>query len=179
MKISSQEEYGLRCLLQIARVSGRGAGAGEERWERGPVPISEIAVREGLSVEYVGKILMKLRKAGLVESTRGKAGGYLLSLSPSSISLRRVLDALSDPMYEPDYCRRFRGTEEACVHQADCGIRSVWVMVNRFLAETLERVSLADLVRGEAGAAARLLESMREQVDRMAREDPEALASSS
>ena len=64
MKVSSQEEYGLRCLLQV----------GKKRTDETPIPISEIAVREGLSVEYVGKLLMTLRRGGLVKSIRGKAG---------------------------------------------------------------------------------------------------------
>ena len=100
MKVSSQEEYGLRCLLQVARQSS----------EDTPLPISEIAVREGLSVEYVGKLLMKLRKGELVSSVRGKAGGYVLALAPEEINLRMVIDVLSEPLYDPTHCEKFSGT---------------------------------------------------------------------
>ena len=108
MKISSQEEYGLRCLMQVARHS-----------TENPVPISEIAMQEGLSVEYVGKLLMKLRKGELVSSVRGKAGGYVLARPAEEISLRLVLEVLSEPIYAPDYCERFAGTERTVKMSAD------------------------------------------------------------
>jgi Rrf2 family protein len=164
MKISSQEEYGLRCLMQVARNTADD-----------PIPISEIAMQEGLSVEYVGKLLMKLRKGELVASIRGKAGGYVLNRPAEEISLRLVLDVLSEPIYNPHYCERFAGTEQNCVHIEDCGIRPIWSVVNRLIAEALDRVSLADLLENESEAMQRLQESLAEQAAAMSRVDPEAL----
>jgi Rrf2 family protein len=156
MKISSQEEYGLRCLMQVARDAGES-----------PLPISEIAMQEGLSVEYVGKLLMKLRKGGLVDSVRGKAGGYVLARSPSEISLKLVLDVLSEPIYDPAYCDRFSGTEDTCVHVEECGIRPIWSIVNRFLADALDGVTIADLIESELLARTRLKASIQEQALRL------------
>ncbi len=156
MKISSQEEYGLRCLMQVARDAGDS-----------PLPISEIALQEGLSVEYVGKLLMKLRRGGLVDSVRGKAGGYVLARPPGEISLKLVLDVLSEPIYDPAYCERFSGTEKTCVHLEECGIRPIWSIVNRFLANTLDGVTLADLVESEVLARKRLKASIQEQALRL------------
>ena len=156
MKISSQEEYGLRCLMQVARDSGES-----------PLPISEIAMQEGLSVEYVGKLLMKLRKGGLVDSVRGKAGGYVLARSPREISMKLVLDVLSEPIYDPAYCDRFSGTEETCVHVDECGIRPIWSIVNRFLADALDGVTIADLIESEGLARSRLKASIQEQALRL------------
>ena len=156
MKISSQEEYGLRCLVQVARDAG----------ER-PLPISEIAMQEGLSVEYVGKLLMKLRKGGLVDSVRGKAGGYVLARPPEEISLKLVLDVLSEPIYDPAYCKRFSGTETTCVHVDECGIRPIWSIVNRFLADALSGVTIADLIESEVLAKRRLKASIQEQALRL------------
>ena len=161
MKISSQEEYGLRCLVQVARTG-----------DEAPVPISEIAVREGLSVEYVGKLLAKLRKGGLVDSVRGKAGGYVLALPAEEITLRHVIDVLSEPIYDPDYCSRFSGTESTCVHVENCGIRPIWSTVNRFLAESLGRVTVADLKTSENLAMRRLRQSLHDQAMKIATEDP-------
>jgi len=161
MKISSQEEYGLRCLVQVARTS-----------DELPLPISEIAVREGLSVEYVGKLLSKLRKGGLVDSVRGKAGGYVLAQPADKITLRHVIDVLSEPIYDPGYCQRFSGTEETCVHVNNCGIRPIWSTVNRFLAESLDRVTVSDLKIDEKQAVRRLRESLRDQALKIAGEDP-------
>ncbi len=152
MKISSQEEYGLRCLLQVAR------HAGDD-----PLPISEIAAREGLSTEYVGKLLMRLRRGGLVDSVRGKAGGYTLARPAAEITLRLVLEVLSEPIYEPTLCTKFSGTEAVCVHVANCGIRPIWSLVNQFLAEALDRVTLADLSTNEVEARRLLLRSLRDQ----------------
>jgi Rrf2 family protein len=152
MKISSQEEYGLRCLVQVARETGGG-----------PLPISEIAMSEGLSVEYVGKLLMKLRKGGLVDSVRGKAGGYVLARPAEDITLKLVLDVLSEPIYDPGYCERFSGTEETCVHVDECGIRPIWSIVNRFLANALDGVTIADLIESEILAKKRLKASIQEQ----------------
>jgi Rrf2 family protein len=157
MKISSQEEYGLRCLLQVAR-------DGIES----PVPISEIAAREGLSVEYVGKLLMKLRKGELVTSVRGKAGGYILAKPAEEISLRLVLEVLSDPIFDTRYCSRFSGTEKTCVHAKDCGIRPIWAVVNRFLHRTLASLSIADVLSSEKDAIVRLKQVMVEQAEALA-----------
>ena len=76
MKISSQEEYGLRCLMRLARV-----GQSES------LSIPEIAVGEGLSQPYVGKLLAVLRQAGIIESVRGRTGGYRLAMPPEDITL--------------------------------------------------------------------------------------------
>src|SRR5262245_47549595 len=70
MKISSQEEYGLRCLLRLARA------------EDGQLSIADIAAGEGLSVPYVAKLLTVLRQGGLIDSVRGRAGGYHLAQPP-------------------------------------------------------------------------------------------------
>src|SRR5262249_58819187 len=79
MKITAQEEYGLRCLLRLARADGHS------------LTIPEIAAVEGLSSPYVAKILAVLRQAGLIESVRGRAGGYRLAKSPAEIGLGSVL----------------------------------------------------------------------------------------
>ena len=81
MKVSAQEEYGLRCILQIAAQSSSE-----------PLTLAEIARREGMSVPHVAKLMGHLRHAGLVEGVRGRSGGYVLTRPAGSIS---VLDALS------------------------------------------------------------------------------------
>src|SRR6516162_9973313 len=99
MKISSQEEYGLRCLLRLA-----GADEGHS------LTIPEIAAAERLSHPYVAKLLSVLRQAGLIDSVRGRAGGYRLAASPSDISLGSVLRVLGEPLFEePAYCQQPAG----------------------------------------------------------------------
>ena len=77
MKISAQEEYGLRCLLQLARAE-----------EGQSVSITEIAAAEGLSAPYVAKLLAILRQQGLIESERGRTGGYRLTAPAGEIRLQ-------------------------------------------------------------------------------------------
>src|SRR5262245_50775452 len=96
MKITAQEEYGLRCLLRLA-----GAYGGKT------LTIPEIAQAENLSQPYVAKLLGVLRQAGLIESVRGRTGGYRLALPPAQVRLGGVLLALGEPLYDdPGYCER-------------------------------------------------------------------------
>src|SRR5438132_2715608 len=119
MKITSQEEYGLRCLLKLA-----GAGDGHS------LTIPEIAAAEGLSGPYAAKLLAVLRQAGLIESVRGRAGGYRLARAPAEITLGAVLRVLGEPLFDdPGYCQRHAGTEAEgnCVHHGACSLRALWV----------------------------------------------------
>src|SRR5688572_4881013 len=113
MKITSQEEYGLRCLLRLARAEGGRS-----------LTIPEVAADEGLSVPYVAKLLSVLRQAGLIDSVRGRSGGYRLAAPPSDVRLGVVLMALGEPLFdEPTFCTRHTGTETAdgrCVHHGTC-----------------------------------------------------------
>src|SRR5262245_44582535 len=99
MKITAQEEYGLRCLLSLARAHG-----GQS------LTIPEISAAENLSQPYVGKLLAVLRQSGLVESVRGRTGGYHLSQQPQNIRLGMVMRALGEPLFEdPGYCEKHAG----------------------------------------------------------------------
>jgi Rrf2 family protein len=151
MKITSQEEYGLRCLLRLAR-----AGVGRS------LTIPEIATDEGLSVPYAAKLLAVLRQAGLIDSVRGRAGGYRLAGLPAEISLGSVMTALGEPLFdEPTFCTRHTGTETAdgrCVHLGACTLRALWHTLEDWMRRALDRITLADLLQGE-GQLTELLRS--------------------
>jgi len=141
MKITSQEEYGLRCLLRLAR------GSKEDS-----LTIPEIAQAEGLSAPYVAKLLAVLRQGGLIESQRGRAGGYHLTRKPSAIGLGEVLLALGEPLFDdPGYCQRHAGavTDGNCVHQGDCTLRALWQTLEQWMRQSLDRITLADLLQNE------------------------------
>jgi Rrf2 family protein len=138
MKITAQEEYGLRCMVQLARHKA------DE-----PLTIAEISRREGLSLPYVGKLMNLLRQAGLVESLRGRTGGYVLPRSPEEITLDTVVGVLGGELFEEDHCQRHPAGNPACVHTGDCAIRSVWIALRRLMHEMLSRTSLADLLKTE------------------------------
>lgn len=140
MKISAQEEYGLRCLLRIART---GAGAS--------LTIPEVASAEGLSQPYAAKLLGVLRQAGLIESVRGRAGGYRLARVPSEIGLGSLLLTLGQPLFEEtNYCEQHGGHKGPCVHQGDCSLRGLWLTLEQWIRQALDQITLADLMQDEA-----------------------------
>lgn len=144
MKVSAQEEYGLRCLLQLAQL-----GEGEF------LTLAQMAEREGLSQANAGKVLWLLTKAGLVASVRGTKGGYHLARPADEIRLSEVIKLLDEDVLE-DHCRSYTGVLDACVHTGDCGIRSVIVSVHEVVERALSGVTLAQLVGTEKKVDARL-----------------------
>ncbi len=138
MKLSAQEEYGLRCLLHLAR---RGDGRS--------LTIPEISRAEGLSIPNVAKLMRLLRIGGLVQSARGQAGGYTLARPANQISVAAVVELLGGPFYGPAFCDRHSGREKACTHAQDCSLRPVWTAVQTVVAQVLGKTTLADLLCGE------------------------------
>jgi len=138
MKLSSQEEYGLRCLLRVGRESPAGS-----------VTIPELSRFEGISEPNVAKMMRVLREGGFVNSTRGQAGGYALSRPADEINVGHVLAALGGRLYEPSFCDTHAGVERLCTHMPDCSIRSVWRMLQTAVDQVLGRITLKDLLGTE------------------------------
>jgi len=135
MRISAGEEYGLRCILRLA-----------QSFPEKLLTVEEVAQQEGLSIAYVEKLLLQLKKAGLVVSIRGANGGYSLARNPAEIPVGLVLRAL-DGTILTDLCERFPGEQEACVHLRKCNIRPVWVILAHHLYKILNQISLKDLLQ--------------------------------
>jgi len=138
MKLSAQEEYGIRCLLHMA---SKGVGAS--------LSIPEISRAEGLSIPNVAKLMRLLRIGGFVASVRGQAGGYTLTRSPDQISVGSVLELLGGRLYGPAFCGRHAGLQEVCTHDADCALRSLWTVLQASIEKIVSKLTLADLLRGE------------------------------
>jgi Rrf2 family protein len=138
MKLSSQEEYGLRCLLRIARQS-----------ETGSLTIPEISQAEGISTSYVAKLMRVLRRGGFVKSARGQAGGYTLARPPQEVVVGEAMAFLGGRFYEPGFCEDHTGTERVCTHSVDCSIRSLWRTVQLVLDQVLSKTTLKDLLHNE------------------------------
>ena len=145
MKISAQEEYGLRCLVQLARAEAEGES----------LTLSQIAEREGLSVANAGKLLWILNKAGIVQSQRGTKGGYSLSRQASEIRLNEVIRVLDTDTVD-SFCKTHAGVMDVCVHTSDCGIRPVIVGLHEVVQNALSEITLAQLVGTEAKVDATL-----------------------
>lgn len=155
MKVTAQEEYGLRCLVQLAHSHAQSK----------PLTIPEIAVAEGLSAPYVGKIMTALRTGGLVSSVRGRAGGYVLSRNPRAITLDEVLTVLGGRLFASSYCEKYHGDRTDCVHTADCTLRSVWGSIELIVGSVLRRMNLADLIDTEEGLRNSLSEAVKEMLE--------------
>lgn len=138
MKLSAQEEYGLRCLLQLAPL-----GEGEF------LTLAQIAEREGISTANAGKLLWILNKAGLVTSIRGTKGGYRLARPASEIHLNEIIKVLDDDVLA-GHCKSYTGVLDACVHTGDCGIRPVIVGLHEVVQHALGSITLAQLIGTEA-----------------------------
>ncbi len=139
MKVTSMEEYGLRCMLQLALAKT------DE-----PVPVALVAENEGLSTEYAGKLLNLLRQAELVESVRGRNGGFVLARSPEEITLADIIRVYSHDLFDVEYCNRFTGAEDMCVHTTSCALRPVWWTLSGMVTRTLEGITLVDLMCEES-----------------------------
>jgi len=149
MKFSAQEEYGLRCLLQIAR-SGSG----------GSLTIPEISRVEGLSQTHVAKLLMILRKDGFVSSTRGQTGGYTLARPASEINVGEVLNTLGGKLYDDEFCAKHAGQLTICQHAVDCSVKSLWQVIQGAVDHVLRDLTLADMItNGDAISNVKFMDS--------------------
>lgn len=139
MKITAQEEYGLRCLVRLAQSESQAAS------------LPELSEAEGLSVPYVAKLMAVLRDAGLVDSARGRSGGYRLSRPADEIGLGSLLLVLGEPLFdEPSYCDRHSGTsEDGCVHKGGCSLKGLWSTLESWMRQTLDQITLADLLQNQ------------------------------
>lgn len=142
MKISAQEEYGLRCLVQLATLQ-----TGES------LTLNQIAEREGISVANAGKLMWLLNKAGFVSATRGTKGGYTLARSAQEIYLNEIIRVLDEDVLSK-HCENYTGVLEVCVHKGDCGIRPVIVGLHEIVENALSQITLAQLVGSEASVDA-------------------------
>ena len=148
MRVTTWAEYGLIVSLHLAKRAGQG-----------PVAARELSDQERLPPDYVEQILLRLRRAGLVESVRGAKGGYLLAREPAAVSVKDVIEASEHVTFEVN-CDLHPVNAERCSPEASCSIRPVWRTLERRINEVLAGITLADLLHAEpqvyqiAGAAA-------------------------
>lgn len=139
MRITTWAEYGVICALHLAR-----------RTDEGPVTGRDIAAREKLPGDYVEQILLRLRRAGIVQSTRGAKGGYALARPATAITVREIITAAELVTFDL-HCETHPLDAERCAQSCDCSIRPVWVMLQKRIDEVLDSVHLADLLQREPG----------------------------
>ncbi|HHX66361.1 MAG TPA: Rrf2 family transcriptional regulator [Chloroflexi bacterium] len=132
MKFTARERTSLRAMVEFARRHGQGL-----------TPLSEVARAQELPLPYLERIVASLRQAGLLESVRGAHGGYCLTRPPAHISIGDVFRAVEGTLMTLD-CVRDDGGE--CARESICVTRNVWEIVSNRLSETLDHITLADVV---------------------------------
>jgi len=157
MKVSALQEYGLRCLLQLARSSEQGQAVSAE----------EISRKELLSPAYTEKVLQKLGKAGFIKSIRGAGGGYVLTRSPKEIVIGEVMRNI-DGSFFSELCNHFSGTGDECAHISGCGIRPLWANLYKYIYGVLDKTTLSDLMREEELSATILEKNFLNSVSELA-----------
>ncbi|HEX7965438.1 MAG TPA: Rrf2 family transcriptional regulator [Gammaproteobacteria bacterium] len=141
MKLTTKGRYAVTALLDLALHDGEG-----------PVCLSEIAARQDISLPYLEQLFTRLRRSGLVASTRGPGGGYNLGKAPSEIPVADVIRAV-DESFDATRC----GGERDCHGGKSCLTHELWEDLSREIHRFLSGVTLAQLMQSNAvrGVAAR------------------------
>lgn len=132
MKISQKLEYACRALVQLAR----------QHDIKTLTRLEQLAKREAVSANFLVQILNDLRRAGLIESRRGKSGGYLLAMPPEEITLRQVVGAV-----EPGLLQSTVSAEG----ESGGGVRQAWEGVSKALCNALDATTIADIAQQSGG----------------------------
>ena len=139
MIFTTKAEYGVRMLIQLGRMGGRQ-----------PVALKALAEAEGLPLAYCERIAALLKKAGLVEATRGAHGGYVLARPAEEITMDHVVLALEGAIAPMDCFVDDRDGRVTCSHAVDageaCATKLLWTRVQMGVIRSLQRTTLAELV---------------------------------
>ena len=145
MKFTTKTEYGLVCLVYMARQSPGHT-----------VTIREIVQSERFSATYIEKILQKLRDANIVTSQQGKQGGFTLAKDPSQITLKEIIEALEGgSTFDVNhntfgvFCSPIIRERIVCTHFSMCGLRPVWNKTKELLDNFYGSVTLEMIVKEE------------------------------
>jgi Rrf2 family protein len=150
MKITAQEEYGLRLLIRLAACK-----------DSNGMTITQLSEAEGLTAHYIAKLTRILRMKGFINSTPGNKGGYVLAKPSREIVINDVLKALGGPMFNEEFCGIHTGALKLCTNSVDCSARSLWQMIQYTLDQLLNNVTLYDLVNSEKESTKILYEMLK------------------
>jgi len=151
MKITAQEEYGLRILIRIAGCR-----------DKAGLSIPQLSETEGLSSHYVAKLTRVLRMGGFINSTPGLKGGYVLARPANEIGIRQVLKVLGGVLFDNEFCGTHAGALKFCTNSVDCSARSLWQMIQFTVDQLLDKITLQELA-GQEQQPANFLNRLLEQ----------------
>jgi Rrf2 family protein len=145
--LSRKARYALRALYALAARPGEG-----------PVLIADLAERERIPRKFLEAILLELKNAGILQSKKGKGGGYALAKAPEQITVGQVIRLIDGPLAPlPCVSEKAYVRCEECVDEATCGTRMVMKQVRDAMVGILDRTTLADVQEQSARARAQAL----------------------
>ena len=131
MKISTKGRYGLRILMDLALHESEK-----------PRLIRDIAKSQQISDKYISRLVIALRKAGMIRSVRGVNGGFHIAMKPEEITLLDVIEVMEGPLSIVDCV----SAPKKCVHSKDCAPREVWCKLNEDIRALMRQTTLADIL---------------------------------
>ena len=135
LKLTTKGRYGLRAVIDLAKYA-----------KNEPVSLSDVAERQSISISYLEQLIAKLKKAGIVQSTRGAQGGYSLAKNPEEISVGEILRALEGSLSPVD-CSAVDGEGETeCSASNFCVTKYVWKRINDSINDTVNNMFLSELL---------------------------------
>jgi len=144
MRLSKRGEYGLRAMIELARV--------QQAQSARLVQIKDISEREKIPAKFLEQILLALKNAGLLHSKLGVGGGYYLARPPREISLGQIFRTLDGPL-APIRCVSQMAYEPCgCPDEETCGLRLTMGDVRNAVADILDNTSLADVTKRQEDA---------------------------
>lgn len=131
MRLSTKGRYGARLMLDLAVYYGNG-----------PILLKDVAERQGISEKYLGHLVAPLKAAGLINSTRGAHGGYMLAREPREITLKEVIQTLEGSLSLVECV----DTSRICQRVKSCVTRDIWEEASEKMMQVLEASTLEDMV---------------------------------
>jgi Rrf2 family cysteine metabolism transcriptional repressor len=141
MRLSTRGEYASRAMLELSL-----------HYEKKPLHIRDISKAQDIPRRFLEQILLQLKRAGLLRSRKGPAGGYSLAKPPGEISVAEVIRVMDGPLAPID-CVSVTAYE-VCPRERSCGLRGLWKEVRDVVAEILERTTFADVAERTLAARA-------------------------
>jgi len=135
LKISTKSQYGLRAMVYLAKSRDKIS------------PLKVISEAEGISFDYLEKIISKLEKAGLVKAKKGVRGGYFLRKSPTRIKIGEIIKALEGDKGLVKCITKINGKRFCCPRERRCLTKNFWKKIQDSLNSTLNSITLADLIK--------------------------------
>ena len=134
MRITTRGRYGLRAVLKLT-ASDRGK----------PISIRELSEKEGISPEFLEQIFFRLRKAGIIKSTRGPGGGFQINKSPDEISVKNIFDAVGEEISRTP-CTSDTDPRSPCPRDGNCIAHAMWVDTSNYFVTYFEGITVQSIL---------------------------------